>query len=91
MKRCRGWWVVVCGLMAVLSLGTASDGQETPLTPATEQGQADAEAADEQLPIREQTIYVPYNRLRGVFEADGRGVFLPYEKFQDLWKRALAA
>lgn len=91
MKRCRGWWVVVCGLMAVLSLGTASDGQETPLTPATEQGQADAETADEQLPIREQTIYVPYNRLRGVFEADGRGVFLPYEKFQDLWKRALAA
>jgi hypothetical protein len=38
--------------------------------------------------IREQTIYVPYNKLRQVFEQQGRGVFLPYEQFQELWKRA---
>ncbi len=38
--------------------------------------------------INEQTIYVPYEKLREVFERDGRGVFLPYDKFQQLWKQA---
>ncbi|MFT5302571.1 MAG: hypothetical protein ACI814_003387, partial [Mariniblastus sp.] len=38
--------------------------------------------------INEQTIYVPYEKLREVFERDGRGVFLPYDKFQQLWKEA---
>ena len=27
--------------------------------------------------LRERTIYVPFNKLRGMFEAPGRGVFLP--------------
>jgi hypothetical protein len=40
--------------------------------------------------LREQTIYVPYKRLRNVFEEQGRGVFLPYEKFQELWQKARA-
>ncbi len=38
--------------------------------------------------INEQTIYIPYDKLREVFERDGRGVFLPYEKFQQLWNEA---
>ena len=38
--------------------------------------------------INEQTIYVPYEKLREVFERDGRGVFLPYDKFQKLWSQA---
>ena len=38
--------------------------------------------------INEQTIYVPYDELREVFERDGRGVFLPYDKFQKLWNQA---
>ena len=38
--------------------------------------------------LNEQTIYVPYEKLRETFERDGRGVFLPYEKFQKLWKQA---
>ena len=38
--------------------------------------------------LNEQTIYVPYEKLREVFERDGRGVFLPYDKFQQLWKQA---
>ncbi len=38
--------------------------------------------------IREQTIYIPYEKLRKVFEKEGRGVFLPYEKFQELWQAA---
>lgn len=41
--------------------------------------------------LREQTIYVPYNKLRGMFEKPGRGVFLPYDKFQELWQAARAA
>ena len=38
--------------------------------------------------LNEQTIYVPYEKLREVFERDGRGVFLPYDKFQQLWNQA---
>lgn len=38
--------------------------------------------------ILEQDIYIPYEKLRQVFEKQGRGVFLPYEKFQELWKAA---
>lgn len=41
--------------------------------------------------LREQTIYVPYNKLRTVFEKEGRGVFVPYEKFQELWRAAQQA
>ncbi len=41
--------------------------------------------------IHEQTIYIPYDKLREVFEREGRGVFLPYEKFQELWKAAQSA
>lgn len=39
-------------------------------------------------PLNEQTIYIPYTKLRDVFEKEGRGVFLPYDKFRELWKAA---
>ena len=42
-------------------------------------------------PLREQTIYIPYSKLRGIFEKEGRGVFLPYEEFQELWRKAREA
>ncbi len=38
--------------------------------------------------IKEESIYIPYKKLREVFEKEGRGVFLPYEKFLELWKAA---
>jgi hypothetical protein len=38
--------------------------------------------------LREQDIYIPYDKLRSVFEKHGRGVYLPYEKFDELWKAA---
>ncbi|MFO0903811.1 MAG: hypothetical protein U0939_12470 [Pirellulales bacterium] len=41
--------------------------------------------------VREQTIYIPYTRLRDTFEKEGRGVFLPYDKFQELWQAARRA
>lgn len=45
---------------------------------------------DDESSLNEQTIYVPYEKLRETFERDGRGVFLPYDKFQQLWKQARA-
>lgn len=36
----------------------------------------------------EQSIYIPYEKLRDVFERQGRGVFLPYEEFEKLWRAA---
>lgn len=39
----------------------------------------------------EQSIYIPYAKLREVFEVEGRGVFLPYEQFQELWRAARAS
>ena len=41
--------------------------------------------------VREQTIYIPYSKLRDIFEKEGRGVFLPYDKFQELWGKARQA
>ncbi len=40
---------------------------------------------------REQTIYIPYDKLKDVFEREGRGVFLPYNQFQKLWQEARSA
>jgi len=45
----------------------------------------DAKADDS---VVEQSIYIPYEKLREVFEKHGRGVFLPYEEFDKLWKAA---
>ncbi len=66
--------------------------------PAADSAKTDADAKAEALKaeeaakadrsIREQDIYIPYEKLRGVFEKHGRGVFLPYEKFDELWKAA---
>lgn len=38
--------------------------------------------------FREQSIYIPFDRLHSVFEQDSRGVFLPYEEFMQLWTAA---
>ncbi len=38
--------------------------------------------------FREQSIYIPFDRLHSVFEQDQRGVFLPYEEFMQLWTAA---
>ena len=61
-------------------------------SPKTEEaGKSDpakADAAKTDRSLREQQIYIPYEKLRSVFEKHGRGVFLPYEKFEELWKAA---
>lgn len=33
-------------------------------------------------------VYVPYKELKGVFEKEQQGVFLPYKEFQRLWRTA---
>ncbi len=35
----------------------------------------------------ERTIYVPFDKLDQVFENQGRGVFLPYREFLEMWNR----
>lgn len=38
----------------------------------------------------EQSIYVPFDKIRDKFEQSGRGVFIPFEQFDALWKAAQA-
>ena len=56
--------------------------------PRKPDGRKADDAAKTDRSLREQEIYIPYEKLRGVFEKHGRGVFLPYEKFDELWKAA---
>ncbi len=53
--------------------------RETSTSPAT---------ANESNVVREEkSIYVPYEDLEAIFENEGRGVFLPYKEFLDLWNQ----
>ena len=72
---------LVLGLLS--GLAASALGQEAPV-PAKP-------AAAPAAPIRELSIYIPYTKLRALFEKDGRGVFIPYEKFQELLKAAQSA
>ncbi len=79
--------VLLFGLMmAAVSGGGRVAAQDGPAAAAPPAGVE--EGVEEQDQLREQTIYVPYERLKNVFEKQGRGVFLPYEKFQELWQAA---
>lgn len=98
MTREARWYVAAVGVAAFLLVGTtwaqdpqppAADEEAQPVE-ATEAAEAPkATEADDSL--REQTIYIPYENLRKTFEKEGRGVFLPYEKFRQLWDAAHAA
>ena len=74
-----GMVFIALGLCSCLSFAIA---QETPAPP---------EKPAETPAPRETSIYIPYTKLRALFEKDGRGVFIPYEKFQELLKAAQAA
>jgi len=67
-------------LAVLCAYGTAASPLQEPETPNSERG-----------PKNEQTIYIPYDKLRDVFEKEGRGVFLPYDQFQKLWQEAQSA
>lgn len=63
---------------AISSLLYAQD-ENTPASTAPE---------TETVIVREQTIYIPFEDLRKTFEKNGRGVFLEYEEFRELWDAA---
>jgi len=72
------------GLFAGLSLcpGITAPAQES--NPGT---RPDAVPAAEERLV-EQSIYIPYKKLWRTFEEKGRGVFLPYDEFMELWRKA---
>ena len=78
MKRDRTGWLAGA-LAAVLGWGVPAFGA----APAAAPGPAEPPKE-----FKEESIYIPYEKLREVFEKEGRGVFLPYERFLDLWKAA---
>jgi len=71
-----------------LSIVPRAWSQEPDAARPAEAAKASDAAKAESKPFREQTIYIPYTKLREVFEREGRGVFVPYDKFQELWKAA---
>ncbi len=57
--------------------------------PLLAQDEPSVEEGNEAKPSpRERTVYIPFTKLREVFEKEGRGVFLPYDQFQALWNEA---
>ena len=70
-------WAIGCVGVAVWLAAVGVMAQDPPKT-----------GVKDQRSILEQDIYIPYEKLRQVFEKHGRGVFLPYEQFQELWKTA---
>ena len=57
---------------------------------AVEAAATETKADDATVIIREQTVYLPFEKLRETFEKEGRGIFLPYEEFRELWEKAQA-
>ena len=45
------------------------------------------EVPNDKVPVRERErrVYVPFDELEKVFKDGGKGVFLPYREFLDLW------
>ncbi len=74
--------IVLSGVVSCVLISAPCDSMASPSP------QEPAEVKDDETEINEQTIYVPYEKLREVFEKDGRGVFIPYDKFQKLWNEA---
>jgi len=71
------WGRIIASLTAIFCLANstlARQIEQSPETDSTSKG--------------EQTIYIPYDKLKDVFEREGRGVFLPYDQFQKLWQEA---
>ena len=79
---------VICALLAAVLAASALE-SPAPAGAANDTAAAVTAGTDADR-ARERSIYVPYKKLRQVFEKEGRGVFLPYEEFLDLWQAALA-
>ena len=73
-------------LVSSVFLGQMVSGQQVtePGRPPAAESQQESDADV----LKEQIIYVPYEKLPQVFEKPARGVFLPYDQFQQLWDSA---
>lgn len=96
LQPCRRWstvlFVVLCCLVPTWR-GRAAEPEKAAsgklsLDGASAPAARPEGAAENEKSLREQTIYIPYEKLRKVFEKEGRGVFLPYEKYRELWQAA---
>jgi len=87
---------VVATLLLLAAAGLAAESAKPPAKPKPPPVKPERTPAEPKrspaapTPLREQTIYVPYKKLHEVFEKKGRGVFLPYEEFRQLWEAARA-
>jgi hypothetical protein len=77
--RWRLWASFGCWLLLASAATSADDAPKKT---------ADSDSKPAANVVKEQTIYIPYTKLRETFETQGRGVFLPYDKFQELWRAA---
>ncbi len=84
--RMVSWRCCCLVLCIVLSSITSAGNLHAQATDTAADAKKDPAATEK--PEREQTIYIPYTKLREVFEREGRGVFLPYSEFQKLWNAA---
>lgn len=92
LRSSLSWRMLAVPLFACCALLTAVTAQEPePKPPQPTAEDVAAAEGKKETPLREQTIYIPYAKLRALFEKEGRGIFLPYDKFQQLWNAAQAA
>jgi hypothetical protein len=75
-------------LSALLSASSTSTRGADPSPSAKEKIETAQPNSHADKSLHEQDIYIPYDKLRQVFEKHGRGVFLPYEQFDALWRTA---
>ena len=83
MVRRRRSLPVLLLLLAGLPAARAQDARNPPPAPAPAPKIADD---DRPPPSR---VYIPFEDLKKVFEKEGQGVFVPYDEFQALWKKAM--
>lgn len=81
-------WAAVGPTTSAYAQENTAAGEAQPAAPAPSSGEAADGAGDADESFREQTIYIPYEKLRDTFEKEGRGVYLPYEEFRKLWEAA---
>ncbi len=72
-------------LLLASSSASAEEGRK-PAAPPAPAPAASRGGEDVPPPAR---VYVPFEDLKKVFEKEGQGVFVPYEEFQRLWRKAM--
>ncbi|MDB4657690.1 hypothetical protein OAE56_02940, partial [Verrucomicrobiales bacterium] len=90
MKRFLPLFSLACTALLAFQTHAQDDPAPAPIAPAITPAPTVTEPAQEperEIINRERSIYVPYEDLEAVFEQDGRGVFLPYREFLDLWNQ----